>query len=148
MLFPDSTSPMSSLRLLVPPLRLMTAFMWQVAQERSLEHYEKLENFVSLVTKMVPDLLSQKQKATLIMGLRAKVRRRPIDENVFDVSACCQCIHFSMSLVQMLLEMCRGGVPVDSQTLKTHLHQIQGSHLPKVSVLISLLISLLLMQNV
>ena len=73
-LFLDSMPPLSSLRLLIPPLRLMSAFMWHVAEEQKLEHYEKLENFVSLVTKMVPDLLSHRQKATLLMGLRAKVR--------------------------------------------------------------------------
>ncbi|XP_031438498.1 zinc finger protein 454-like isoform X2 [Clupea harengus] len=116
----DSMPPLSSLRLLIPPLRLMSAFMWHVAEEQKLEHYEKLENFVSLVTKMVPDLLSHRQKATLLMGLRAK----------------------------MLLEMCRGDLPVDSQTVKTHLHQIQSS-LPKprhseMDILQSNLLSLIL----
>ncbi|XP_062374381.1 zinc finger protein 16-like isoform X2 [Sardina pilchardus] len=100
----DSIPPsLTSLRLLVPPLRLMTAFMWQVAHKQNVEHYEKLESFVCLVTKMVPDLLSHRQKATLVMGLRAKV----------------------------MLEMCRGDLHVDSQTLKTHLIQIQSAHLTK-----------------
>ncbi|XP_076152507.1 uncharacterized protein LOC143135993 [Alosa pseudoharengus] len=100
----DSVSPsLTSLRLLVPPLRFMTAFMWQVAQKQNVEHYEKLENFVCLVTKVVPDILSYRQKSTLVMALRAKV----------------------------MLEMCRGDQLVDSQTLKTHLHQIQSAHLPK-----------------
>ncbi|XP_063073518.1 zinc finger protein 3-like [Engraulis encrasicolus] len=93
----DSPPPWSSLRLLIPPVRLISACMWQVAQEQHLEHYEHLENFVTLVTKIVPNVLSQRQRSTLIMGLRAKV----------------------------LLEMCRGDLPVDSDTIKKRLHQMQ-----------------------
>lgn len=68
-----SVPPISSLRLLVPPLRLMSAFMWKIAQQQHLEHYGKLEEFVSLVTRLVPEVLTSRQKATLVMGLRAKV---------------------------------------------------------------------------
>ncbi|KAL2102943.1 hypothetical protein ACEWY4_002111 [Coilia grayii] len=103
MLFSDPAPPLSSLRFLIPPVRLISACMWQIAKEQHLEHYEHLENFVTLVTKIVPDILSQRQRTTLIMGLRAKV----------------------------LLEMCRGDLPVDSQTVKNHLHQIQSSDLIK-----------------
>lgn len=70
-----SVPPISSLRLLVPPLRLMSAFMWKIAQQQHLEHYGKLEEFVSLVTRLVPEVLTSRQKATLVMGLRAKVSR-------------------------------------------------------------------------
>lgn len=68
----ESRLPLSSLNLLVPPLRLMSACMWQVAQERNVEQYEKLAGFISLVTEMVPDLLGYKQKTQLILGLRAR----------------------------------------------------------------------------
>lgn len=71
----DSAPPISSLRLLVPPLRLMSAFMWQVVQRQHVEHFGKLEEFVSVVTKLVPEVLTGRQKATLIMGLRAKVSK-------------------------------------------------------------------------
>ncbi|CAB1346102.1 unnamed protein product [Coregonus sp. 'balchen'] len=64
--------PLSSFRLLVPPLRLMSAFMWQVAQERNVMQYGKLEEFVTLVTEMVPELLSSRQRTQLILGLRAR----------------------------------------------------------------------------
>uniref|UniRef100_A0A4W4H687 C2H2-type domain-containing protein n=1 Tax=Electrophorus electricus TaxID=8005 RepID=A0A4W4H687_ELEEL len=100
-----SVPPISSLRLLVPPLRLMSAFMWQIAQHQNVEHYEKLEEFVSLVTKLVPDVLTSRQKATLVIGLRAK----------------------------MILEMCRGELPADLQTVKSHVYRIQSSHSSKVS---------------
>ncbi|XP_014008998.1 zinc finger protein 239 isoform X4 [Salmo salar] len=75
-LFSDQAGPLfplSSFRLLVPPLRLMSAFMWQVAQERNVMHYGKLEEFVTLVTEMVPELLSSRQRTQLILGLRARV---------------------------------------------------------------------------
>lgn len=64
----------SSLHLLVPPLRLLSAAMWQVAQQRDVRHYEKLEEFVTLVTEAIPELLSHRHRAQLILGLRARVR--------------------------------------------------------------------------
>ncbi|KAM9334643.1 uncharacterized protein ABDE67_021200 [Symphorus nematophorus] len=65
--------PLSSLRLLVPPLRLMSACMWQVTQDRNVDQYDKLAEFIMLVTEMVPELLSYKQKTQLILGLRARL---------------------------------------------------------------------------
>ncbi|XP_019899058.2 putative zinc finger protein 735 isoform X2 [Esox lucius] len=65
--------PLSSLRLLVPPLRLMSASMWQVAQQRDVMQYGKLEEFVTLVTEMVPELLTFRQRAQLVLGLRARL---------------------------------------------------------------------------
>ncbi|KAM9334644.1 uncharacterized protein ABDE67_021201 [Symphorus nematophorus] len=69
---PDSHLPLSSLRLLVPPLRLMSACMWQVTQEQNVDQYGKLVEFITLVTEMVPELLNYKQKTQLILGLRAR----------------------------------------------------------------------------
>lgn len=65
--------PLSSLRLLIPPLRLLSAAMWQVAQRRDVLDYEKLDEFVTLVTATVPDLLSPKQRGKLLLRLRAKI---------------------------------------------------------------------------
>ena len=73
--------PLSSLRLCVPPLRLLSAFMWQVAEQRRVKYYNRLEEFVSVVLEMVPDLLSAKERAELLLGLRARVRE----------SRACQC---------------------------------------------------------
>ncbi|TKS90659.1 Zinc finger protein 879 [Collichthys lucidus] len=64
--------PLSSLRLLVPPLRLMSACMWQVALERNVYQYDKLAEFITLVTEIVPELLNYKQRTQLILGLRAR----------------------------------------------------------------------------
>ncbi|XP_013766369.1 oocyte zinc finger protein XlCOF6-like isoform X1 [Pundamilia nyererei] len=69
----DRVLPPASLRLLVPPVRLMSAFVWQVAQQLKVMQYDKLADFISLATEMVPELLSPTQKAQLILGLRARL---------------------------------------------------------------------------
>ncbi|KAM6895702.1 uncharacterized protein FYW49_019574 [Xenentodon cancila] len=69
----DIFLPLSSLRLLIPPLRLLSAAMWQVAQQKHVLDYEKLDEFVTLVTESVPDLLSPKQRGKLLLRLRAKI---------------------------------------------------------------------------
>uniref|UniRef100_UPI003AAF178A uncharacterized protein n=1 Tax=Centroberyx gerrardi TaxID=166262 RepID=UPI003AAF178A len=64
--------PLSSLRLLVPPLRLLSAAMWQVAKQKDVMNYEKLQDFVFMVTEAVPGLINHRQRAQLILGLRAR----------------------------------------------------------------------------
>lgn len=70
---PAPAPPLSSLRLLIPPLRLLTAAMWQVARQQSVKHYGMLEDFVSLVTEAVPQLLTDRQRSLLLLALRVKV---------------------------------------------------------------------------
>ncbi|KAJ8411128.1 hypothetical protein AAFF_G00171340 [Aldrovandia affinis] len=94
----DPSLPLSSLRLLVPPLRLASAAMWQVAQRRDIMHYGKLEEFVTLVTDTVPELLTCRQRAQLIQSLRTR----------------------------FILELCRGEHPADPQTIQTHVDRIQS----------------------
>ncbi|XP_024148482.1 zinc finger protein 436 isoform X2 [Oryzias melastigma] len=65
--------PPASLQLLVPPVRLMSALVWRVAQERSVLQYDKVLDFISLVIEIVPEILNPIQKAQLIMGLRARL---------------------------------------------------------------------------
>ncbi|XP_004083203.1 zinc finger protein 883 [Oryzias latipes] len=65
--------PPASLQLLVPPVRLMSALAWQVAQEHSVLQYDKLLDFINLVMEIVPEILNPIQKAQLIMGLRARL---------------------------------------------------------------------------
>ncbi|XP_077101562.1 uncharacterized protein LOC143752311 isoform X2 [Siphateles boraxobius] len=86
--------PLASLRLLVPPLHLMSAFMWQVLQQKSLVHYGKLEEFVSMVTETLPQVLGYRQRTQLMLGLRAR----------------------------MVLELCRG--PVDLRNIQAHLDKL------------------------
>lgn len=65
--------PVQYLRLLAPPLQLLSAAVWQVVQQGLVDHYGILEEFVTMVTELVPELMSYSQKAQLIMGLRARV---------------------------------------------------------------------------
>lgn len=65
--------PLSVLRLMVPPVRLMSAAVWQTIQRKVVSDYGMIEEFVSTVTDILPDLLSTEQKAQLILGLRAQV---------------------------------------------------------------------------
>ena len=72
-MFADPPLSVSTLQLLVPPLRLMSARMWQVAQHQSSKHYGQLEEFVCLVTRTIPEVLTTRDKTLLMLGLRAKV---------------------------------------------------------------------------
>lgn len=65
----------SSLRLLVPTLRLMCAFAWQVVQSCNVLHYGKVEELVRLVTELAPDLLTPREKVQVLLKLRARVSR-------------------------------------------------------------------------
>lgn len=38
-----------------------------------MDHYGMLEEFVTMVTEVVPELMSYSQRAQLILGLRARV---------------------------------------------------------------------------
>ncbi|XP_071020554.1 zinc finger protein 239-like isoform X2 [Oncorhynchus clarkii lewisi] len=78
----------------------MSASMWQVAQQRNVMQYGKLEEFVTLVTEMVPELLTLKQRVQLILRLRAR----------------------------LVLELCRGveSNPAGYKTIQPHLDRIHS----------------------
>ncbi|KAG5267955.1 hypothetical protein AALO_G00227810 [Alosa alosa] len=65
--------PLSSLRLLVSPLRLMSAFMWQVAEYHSIAHYGKLVEFISLVSDAAPRFFNQSQITKLVIQLQTRM---------------------------------------------------------------------------
>ncbi|KAJ8271072.1 hypothetical protein GJAV_G00122430 [Gymnothorax javanicus] len=62
--------PVPSLHLMVPPLRLHSAAMWQVLQRQDMLHYGKVEEFVSAVMEAFPELLNESQRTELILGLQ------------------------------------------------------------------------------
>ncbi|KAG7320314.1 hypothetical protein KOW79_016167 [Hemibagrus wyckioides] len=95
--------PLCSVRLLVPPLRLMSAFMWRVVQQQNLEYFDKLEEYILLITRMVPEILSERQRSVLIMGLRAK----------------------------MILEMCKDEIPTDLKSVRARLHTAESFNMSK-----------------
>lgn len=70
---PDSPLLLPSLRLFIPPLRLVSAAMWQVVQRGDVWDYGTVEEFVTTVSDILPELLNVDQKAQLLLGLRARV---------------------------------------------------------------------------
>ncbi|KAG9274468.1 hypothetical protein AMEX_G11390 [Astyanax mexicanus] len=68
----DESLPIASLRLLAPPMRLVSAAVWKVMQQRDVMQYGKLEEFVTSVSESVPGLLSYRHQAKLTVGLRAQ----------------------------------------------------------------------------
>ncbi|XP_018542602.1 zinc finger protein 132 [Lates calcarifer] len=94
----DPGLPLSSLRLLVPPLQLLSAAMWQLAKQKDVMNYEKLQEFVFMVTEAVPGLINHRQRAQLILGLRAR----------------------------LILELCKGSSrgSVDSQVIQSYLDRL------------------------
>nr|XP_020464611.1 zinc finger protein 850-like [Monopterus albus] len=95
---PGSTLPLSALRLLVPPIRLVSAAIWQTVEQRIVSDYGLLEEFVFMVTEIVPQLLSTRQRAELILGLRAR----------------------------LILELCRSEETADLQIIQPHLDRLQN----------------------
>ncbi|XP_061653198.1 zinc finger protein ZFMSA12A-like [Phyllopteryx taeniolatus] len=65
--------PLPSLRLLVPPLRLMSAVMWKVVHLRSTKHYGRVVEFISLVNEAIPDILTHRQRKLITLGLKIKM---------------------------------------------------------------------------
>ncbi|XP_042367687.1 uncharacterized protein LOC121961687 [Plectropomus leopardus] len=96
----ENESPLllPSLRLFIPPLRLVSAAMWQVVQRGSVQDYGTVEEFISTVSDIVPDLLNADQKAQLLLGLRARV----------------------------VLELCRAEQIQDTETIEMHLERIKA----------------------
>ncbi|XP_034018868.1 zinc finger protein 132-like isoform X2 [Thalassophryne amazonica] len=63
---------LDSARLLIPPIHLMAASMWQVLKKQDVMNYWKVAEFVCLVMDVVPELLMYKDKMQLDIGLRAR----------------------------------------------------------------------------
>uniref|UniRef100_A0AAZ1X242 C2H2-type domain-containing protein n=1 Tax=Oreochromis aureus TaxID=47969 RepID=A0AAZ1X242_OREAU len=68
-----ATLSLTALSLLVPPLRLVSAAVWQTIQQKVVADYGMLEEFVSMVTDILPELLTSRQRTELSLGLRARV---------------------------------------------------------------------------
>ncbi|XP_067344812.1 zinc finger protein 93-like isoform X2 [Channa argus] len=89
---------MSTLRLLVPPIRLVSAAIWQTVEQKIVSDYGLLEEFVFMITEIVPQLLSTRQRAELVLGLRAR----------------------------LILELCRSEETADLQVIQPHLDRLQN----------------------
>ncbi|KAM9458708.1 uncharacterized protein ACWYII_010654 [Salvelinus alpinus] len=65
--------PLSSMRLFIPPLRLVCAALWQVVERRDIMDYGLLEEFATSVLEIVPELMTYRERVQLLMGLRARL---------------------------------------------------------------------------
>ncbi|XP_054610128.1 zinc finger protein 135-like [Dunckerocampus dactyliophorus] len=95
---PGPSLPLPTLRLLVPPIRLVSAAIWQTIEHKIVSDYGLLEEFVFMVTEIVPQLLSTRQRAELILGLRAR----------------------------LILELCRSEETANLQIIQPHLDRMQN----------------------
>ncbi|XP_029969690.1 zinc finger protein 14-like [Salarias fasciatus] len=94
----DAPLLLPSLRLFIPPLRLASAAMWHVVQRGTVHDYGLVEEFISTVTDIVPELLSPDHKAQLLLGLRARV----------------------------VLELCRSAPVQEAEAIEAHLERIKS----------------------
>lgn len=92
------TLPLSALRLLVSPIRLVSAAIWHTVEQKIVSDYGLLEEFVCMVTDIAPQLLSTRQRAELLLGLRAR----------------------------LILELCRSDETADLQVIQPHLDRMQS----------------------
>ncbi|XP_040911970.1 zinc finger protein 43-like isoform X2 [Toxotes jaculatrix] len=65
--------PLSSLRLIVPPVQLVSAALWEIVKQGAVMYYGLLEEFITSVLETVPDLLTYTERVQLVIGLRARV---------------------------------------------------------------------------
>uniref|UniRef100_A0A3B5PTR8 Zinc finger protein 11-like n=1 Tax=Xiphophorus maculatus TaxID=8083 RepID=A0A3B5PTR8_XIPMA len=93
----DPPLQLPSLRLFIPPLRLVSGAMWHTVQSRNIQDYGMVEEFISRVTDVVPELLNPEQKVQLLLGLRAR----------------------------LVLELCRSEQSTDTESVEMHLDRIR-----------------------
>ncbi|XP_034039037.1 zinc finger protein 585A-like [Thalassophryne amazonica] len=90
--------PLSSLRLIVSPLQLMCAALWDIVKQGAVMYYGLLEDFFSTVLEAEPELLADTEKVQLLMGLRARV----------------------------VVELCRSNEFIRSETIEPHLARMNA----------------------
>ncbi|XP_033961510.1 TERF1-interacting nuclear factor 2 isoform X2 [Pseudochaenichthys georgianus] len=69
----DATLPLAALQLLAPPVRLVSAALWKVMEQRDVMHYGVVEEFVTSLCETVPGLLTVRHQGKLALGLRARL---------------------------------------------------------------------------
>ncbi|AWP17219.1 putative zinc finger protein 664-like [Scophthalmus maximus] len=83
----DDPLPLSCLRLLVPPLRLVSAAIWETVERRAVADYGLLDDFVAAITETVPELLNRRQRRLLSLGLRAQISDKGDGSSASDLLA-------------------------------------------------------------
>nr|XP_020490959.1 zinc finger protein 814-like [Labrus bergylta] len=88
--------PLSSFRLIVPPLQLVSAALLEIVKQGAVMYFGLLEEFITSVLETAPELLTDTERVQLVIGLRAKA----------------------------VLELCRNDAFSDQQAFQHHLSQI------------------------
>uniref|UniRef100_A0AAV2KRL9 TERF1-interacting nuclear factor 2 N-terminal domain-containing protein n=1 Tax=Knipowitschia caucasica TaxID=637954 RepID=A0AAV2KRL9_KNICA len=68
----QNSLPFAALKLLAPPVRLVSAALWKVMKERDVLQYGIVEEFVTSACDTVPGLLTLRHQAKLTLGFRAR----------------------------------------------------------------------------
>ncbi|XP_029944348.1 TERF1-interacting nuclear factor 2 [Salarias fasciatus] len=69
----DLSLPFAALQLLAPPVRVVSAALWKVLQQRDVMQYGVVEEFVTSACETVPGLLTSRHQGRLALGLRARL---------------------------------------------------------------------------
>lgn len=72
-LLTEASLPFDALRLLAPPVRLVSAALWKVMKQRDVLQYAVVEEFVTSACETVPGLLTARHQGKLALGLRGRV---------------------------------------------------------------------------
>ncbi|KAK7910348.1 hypothetical protein WMY93_015032 [Mugilogobius chulae] len=69
----QASLPFAALKLLAPPVRLVSAALWKVMKERDVMQYGIVEEFITSACDTVPGLLTLRHQARLTLGFRARL---------------------------------------------------------------------------
>nr|XP_057923783.1 TERF1-interacting nuclear factor 2 isoform X2 [Doryrhamphus excisus] len=69
----DVNLPITALKLLAPPVRLISAALWKVMKQRDVKLYGVVEEFVTSACETVPGLLTLRHQSKLALGLRGRL---------------------------------------------------------------------------
>lgn len=94
----EESLSLSSLRFFIPPLRLVSAAMWNVVQGSDVQSYGMVEDFIHKVTDIVPELINTDQRTQLLLALHARA----------------------------VLELCRVDAITNIESIDMHLEQIKA----------------------
>lgn len=116
--------PLASLRLMASPLQLTYSFMWQVIRQRNVKLYSKVEEFITMVTQAVPELMTFKQTAQLLLGLRARVRGLHLCVDL----TCARFVYIVSSFAsQIILDLLNKEGPPDSRAIQILINRLKVS---------------------
>lgn len=106
------------------PLQLTYSFMWQVIRQRNVKLYSKVEEFITMVTQAVPELMTFKQTAQLLLGLRARVRGLHLCVDL----TCARFVYIVYSFAsQIILDLLNKEGPPDSRAIQILINRLKVS---------------------